>query len=419
MAFPSFGPARLSGFAAWHVVCSKDDMRVATMAIWAAAIAITGTARAGANVEVTNVTRTDAGHSPDSFRYYISKSDCEGDGEFVFPLTLDNLDSGAAFEIWLSEGAACNEYASRSISGSEAKCRLIESFVPNDVTTERRIKASTFVEEGLDITACIDERTNSAPRNTTLYFMIIRNEQDDVLADDFTTFDQMKIDLIGPTAPTVTEVLVGDEAITVSIDPPDNLGDVNGYYAFCDPPVLAETKGGVGGAGGAGGSGGSGGAGGSTTGGAGGSGGGASGGEGGATSTGGSGGGETGACGSSVIVVGASPSLKYKCGEASGDASQIIATGLANGTEYAVGITAFDDIGNAGPLARVDCVKPRPVDDFFKNYCGADGGACDDSGCNLSGNATRGAYASLGLLALSAMLGALRKRGTLRKGRQG
>ena len=59
---------------------------------------------------------------------------------------------------------------------------------------------------------------------------------------------------------------------------------------------------------------------------------------------------------------------------------------MTNGTTYAIGVAAYDNLGNVGPLSTMICVTPGPIDDFFSVYRDAGGKA---GGCELStGSAT-------------------------------
>jgi hypothetical protein len=49
--------------------------------------------------------------------------------------------------------------------------------------------------------------------------------------------------------------------------------------------------------------------------------------------------------------------------------------GLTNGVTYNVVVAAVDAFGNIGPPSPQNCDYPAPVNDFFKVYRGAGGGA--------------------------------------------
>jgi hypothetical protein len=78
-----------------------------------------------------------------------------------------------------------------------------------------------------------------------------------------------------------------------------------------------------------------------------------------------------------VLVAGQIPDLKYVCGTTNGASGN--ATGLTNGTTYAIGVAAYDNLGNVGVLSPMVCVTPGPIDDFFTLYneAGGKGGGCE------------------------------------------
>jgi hypothetical protein len=82
-----------------------------------------------------------------------------------------------------------------------------------------------------------------------------------------------------------------------------------------------------------------------------------------------------------VLVPGQIPPLGYKCGQATG--TNAIAMGLTNGVPYAVGLAAYDDVGNLGPLSPLACQTPVQVNDFFSNYKN-DGGQAGNCACSAA-----------------------------------
>src|SRR5262249_8529490 len=60
------------------------------------------------------------------------------------------------------------------------------------------------------------------------------------------------------------------------------------------------------------------------------------------------------------------------------------AGGLENNKKYACAVASFDLLGNAGPLSKLACETPYPVDDFWKLYR-KDGGQAGGGFCSIGG----------------------------------
>jgi hypothetical protein len=79
-------------------------------------------------------------------------------------------------------------------------------------------------------------------------------------------------------------------------------------------------------------------------------------------------------------------------------------TKLKNGTTYVVGITAYDQMYNLGPLSVLQCQTPQPVNSFFPTYCQEGGNGCVGGcgQCNV-GSSTDGIWPALAAMALAAV----------------
>jgi hypothetical protein len=235
----------------------------------------------------------------------------------------------------------------------------------------------------------------SSTQEVTLYFMLIDGDQDITL--NSLTF-AVGYDLGGPSAPAITSVSPGESSLEVDWSPSGS-GDVQRYYIYCaeagssapddDPAAGGADSTGAGGT--------------PATGGAQGTAGGrvplgAAGvagadprvplGTGGDVSSAGTSSGATvsegGAasdttvavnpdCPTTELVPGELPTDDLnRCGS-SAEASRATASGLQNNTNYAVAVSAVDELGNVGPLSEVRCGIPIEVDDFFEVYRDADG----------------------------------------------
>lgn len=81
-------------------------------------------------------------------------------------------------------------------------------------------------------------------------------------------------------------------------------------------------------------------------------------------------------CPTSILIPGEVPDERYLCGSVTGLSSASgIVKDLKNFQVTSVGIAAIDTVGNIGPLSKVVCRAPNPVDDFYKVYREAGGRA--------------------------------------------
>ncbi len=82
----------------------------------------------------------------------------------------------------------------------------------------------------------------------------------------------------------------------------------------------------------------------------------------------------------------------FLCGQVGGNTtSNLIVKGFTNGgtgiqdfTQYAVGVAAFDGVGNVGLISNLSCVTPAPVITFWDQYV-KDGGLAGGGFCALEG----------------------------------
>lgn len=359
-----------------------------------AALAWSGVASAGANLDVANVTRAGDGYDGE-LQYYISRADCEAAEVFEFPYTASSLSGVSALEVWLSEGADCTDPEKRG----DGSCVQITSVSPKATGETISLTAAEIAGAVSTVTGCIDANTNSAAHATTLYFILNRGNGVTTDAADFDTWEQTKVDLLGPAAPDGLTATPADTAIVVELTGSLDDADAKGYQVYCDPKVIASdgsggassTPAGIGGnglgglspgVGGAGGSGGAaGGAGGATS-----SGGAGGNSAGGAASSGGAGGGPSSSCTSSVLKEGELAPLAYACGPLITSGSKGTITDAVNGTEYKVAVAGVDDLGNPGVLTQVVCVSPVAVDDFFTKYRDQGGQGGCVNGCVVAGD---------------------------------
>lgn len=95
------------------------------------------------------------------------------------------------------------------------------------------------------------------------------------------------------------------------------------------------------------------------------------------------------------------PTTDTVCADISGNiASGATVPDLVNGQRYSFAVAGTDAFGNVGPVSEPACATPTPVDDFFRRYRNAGGGA---GGCSLDAMADA-APGTSALLASSTMM---------------
>ena len=385
------------------------------LALVVAALCVEKSARAQ-NITVTTtgggVTRSVAKHTPSSLEYVISKADCLSADNFNFPYTAMNF-SGLNVEVWMDDSGSlsCDQAAARDQTATGAHCTQLFSTTA-DKSGVITIASSLIASKVSTVTmpGCNDSNGSSLARPLTLYFMLVTSGGGNLDPTNFTKWTQGSLDMLGPPAPTNLMGGSADQGITLTYQT-QNIKDTLGYYVYCDPPPGGTATTGAGATTGA-----------ATT--------GATtsattgatttaatttsttstgtaGGSGSTTSTtttaattsattaaatstvtsttatGAGGAGSSNGCTSSVLVPGQIPSSAYICGKASGPSAT--ALGLVNDMPYAVGVAAYDNVGNVGPLSQLLCATPQQVDDFFTNYRNA-GGQAGNCACSTSGS---------------------------------
>ncbi len=359
-------------------------------------------------------------------RYYVTRADCVSDDAFLFRVTI--RDGGNYnLEVWASQSSDCSTYNERRANGVATCWRVFAEDAKNDSYTIRvRMQdIATLESNGREVEGrgtaedCEPGDLATGGMKLKLYFLLVNGSE---LGGTAATFDT-GIDLTGPAAPTGIATEVAEDKLKVSWEITDS-DDWAGYRIYCASAADAAAAGGA--STGAGGSpsatgaapgGGIPGAAGTTA-----SNGGvvgAAGASGEATSAGGSptaaAGGTTGtvqgACDFGVLVPGTIPDDAYQCGEGETIlATEGLATGLADGTTFAVGVSGVDLLGNPGPLSDVVCGTPQPVTTFFEAYREA-GGTAGGGFCAFSRARTPASFGAL--FAAATLLGA-RRRGRSR-----
>lgn len=372
--------------------------RLCAVALAAAALA-GGARQAGATVTIsTDVKRTELQRPDAQYPLWISREDCLTNNDLEFTLTLSGFSTSDTLAVWVSESLDCLAYSNRDTG---TRCKQVSAQSNLDDTMVVKVSAKA-IAEALGAEGCDSTRASTGAVPLNIYFL--RLESSDQDNPDSAKWDTTKMDLQGPKPPTGVVAHPGDGRLLVDYTQNED-EDVQGYYLYCDDGgQSAAASSGAGAAGGGDGAGGSGSGGGAAGGGdgAGAAGGGAT--SGGATSGGGAG------CQSSLLVSGEIPDSKYQCGSV-GRASRGEATkGVVNGKSYVVGVAAYDQVGNAGPLSALSCATATDVDGFFEQYRDA-GGQAGGGFCSIEGpvGAGRWAAAPLAAVAAGAALGLWRR----------
>jgi hypothetical protein len=321
-------------------------------------------------------------------------------------------------EVWVSETADCTTATARE---DNRQCWLVyrtdqvernNTLVinPRDVVAGNKNVTSYTPSDPRPASICSDPN-NLVQRNLTFY-LLYRTSNDSV--DASFAWEKTAQDLAAPPPPDDVTVGPGDENLFFEWDIESSNEDVDtlGFVFYCVPEGSMATEEpeptGTGGDGSGGDGTGGDGTGGDGTGGD---------GTGGATASGGDGGmGGSAplACGQNILVDGefASPEA-IECGRVLGRSSRRgQAKDVTNNVNYAVGVAAIDNVGNAGKLKVFDqCIMPQEVTTFFEGYEQAGG----KGGGGFCGFKTNPQSSLLWLLALVGGALTLRRRHSFRQ----
>ncbi|XYI00869.1 hypothetical protein ACMHYB_14335 [Sorangium sp. So ce1128] len=368
----------------------------------AAASLVGGASRADATVAISSdIERTGKRRPSSQSPLWISREDCLTDNDLLFTITLSpgSYSRGDTLSVWVSETVDCRLRTERD---SDGDCVMIEAKSDLDSPITFRVPAEK-IASALRAPDCNDPGPSTSARPVSIYFLHQESSQEDVGADDSAVWTDTKMDLLGPRPPTNVKVGSGDTRLIVEYSRSSD-EDTFGHYFYCDSNIVSSPGSGGGGAG-AGGAAGAGG----------GAGDGGGGGGGAADDDAAGGGGDDGgdgdsSCGSSVLVPGEIPDPSLvPCGRV-GRASAGEASGLDNGIPYAVGVAAYDNIGNPGVLSELGCGMPVDVDSFFELYREA-GGEAGGGFCSVAGPVGAGRWlpVPLGAMVAGAALGLWRR----------
>jgi len=404
-----------------------------TLSVGSTALAQTITIVSGADNPSRNVET--AGRS-DSNRNAISYGDCLANDAFHFDLTVYGY-SGYQLQIWAGSSASCTDYDARY--GDAPECWLVYESRPTAENLEVTVRVQDIVASnksdeqpsGPNSGTVADCDKASDGETVSLTFMLVNSNGEMVEGSSASWSTQY--DLSGPAAPSGLSAGVAEGRLRLDWEIPSTISDVRGYRFYCVPvepglldaggagaPAAPSNSGGSGATTAASGSAGdlvsagsAGAAGSTSTGGL-----AASGTSGTSQSTAQAGAsGEEGPpidreCPNPVLFAGETPPSdpQYECGTASDTSnSGYTDEGLENNTVYAVGIAAYDDLGNVGPLSEVVCKAPMIVDDFYELYR-REGGEGGGGFCSIGADPAPRVVLLFGACALTLYLRRRRRR---------
>jgi hypothetical protein len=323
--------------------------------------------------------------------WWISYEDCLANDVFTFNLTI--RDTTNPLEIWAgTENCATNR--SRTDRG---QCWIVarEPQLSDTIAVKvpvrnillRQLDTTNPPAAGLSNDVC-DDSTDPSGEAVTFYIMLVDGGQ----ADEYIAWDGgtglTGFDVVGPDPPGSIDVGIGESQLAIDINGVDEDTDRESFEAFCVPagttfaslgmtdPDAVETPAGA---------------------------------DAGSLDGGldagqvtpterDAGGAAPSACFTEVLRSGRRALPQFGCGTVRETSSSLRTSRLVNDTQYAVAVSARDNLGNAGVVSTIECGRPTQLDDFFELYSRADGkgggGFCSVAP-GSSGRAPRGLAAVL------------------------
>jgi len=300
--------------------------------------------------------------------WWISYEDCiaPGGGDaFTFKMTI--RDTSDPLEIWAgTENCAVNR--SRTDRG---QCWIVARLAQLSDTVSVRVPVRNILQRRLDTTdpppetglppSVCDNSTDPSGEAFTFYVMLVDGGQ----ADEYIAWDGGSggtgFDVVGPDPPGGIDIGIGESQLAISLSGVEEDTDRESFEAFCVPAgttfeslgvenpfddgVAVEADAG------------------------------ASGLDAGQSNSSGSdaGGAAPSACFTEVLRAGRIAPSRFGCGTARETSGTLNTGTLQNDTQYAVAVSARDNLGNAGVVSSIECGMPTELDDFFELYSRADG----------------------------------------------
>jgi hypothetical protein len=359
--------------------------------------------------------------------YWVNYQDCVSDDVLFFDIGLSGAFGSLQLEVWASTGSGGDCSLLEERTGTSPDCWQVALLDPSlDATPRVEIRAQDIVAQNRDddsphgpgsgTASDCDRPEVIVPQEITLYFMFTDGREivGTPAIYGVEPLQDIGFDVTGPRPPTEVSAGIGENRVILEWTPQPS-DDLIGYNFYCDPPRAGTAS--------------------TVT-------------EAGAplpvldsgtpppvtapdattpmtdgaapvdaaTATATDGGTETPTmnpeCPSSAVVAGERPDPAHFCGSTrSAFAASGAATGLSNGTGYAVAVAGVDEIGNVGELSEVVCGSPEVVDDFFELYRRS-GGKGGGGFCSVGGLVAGrdGAAAPWAALLLAGLAWAARSR---------
>lgn len=329
-------------------------------------------------IDQTQIRRKTERRAANNFPYWISYNDCIADDVLTFKVQIMNP-SVNNFEVWAGK-QDCSQLAERQ--GNLSQCWQVYSSQVTRSPATIPIRAQDIVaqngpKDGRNgVPGQAKDCNNRVYRDIKLYFMYVNDGNE--VSSNVVTFNDTGIDLEGPITPSLEKLLPSDDSLIAQWENTDTTMFA-GYRLYCADGVAPDD-----------------------------------------VSTGSTASSSTAAtttstesidnsldaavdavfdaglaladaattssdepttptvvagCGGSVLQQGAYPTDDLKiCGTVdSYSARSGNATGLRNGRNYAVAVTAIDRLGNESALSNVRCNIPREVYTFYEDYRSAGG----------------------------------------------
>ncbi len=340
----------------------------------------------------------------------INLDDCHKGDVLSFEVQVFNPRSSANFQVWA--GSNCNELNNRT--GDNPRCWKVFQQQGGDANFTVEIPVQTIVAqkrpgdlENIDLSpdivypATIDD-CKQVEETIGLYFMYVGSSEE---ASAYAVWPDLVVDTLGPAPPTEVTGSPGEERVFLKWKSASS-SELQGYKFYCapnggsailsgasldagaaasvsadaglagsgdagssvPPPVDMSTQASTAGDGGAG-------------------------------------------CSAEGLVEGALPTLLTECGKVTGSTSTSGTTStLSNDVEYAVAVSAIDELDNPGRLSNVVCATPANITTFFDRYVDS-GGTGGGGFCSVTFAGDRTQHrAVLAGLACAGLFAARRRR---------
>ena len=293
--------------------------------------------------------------------------ECETEGATIeIPITLSGVDDDNV-RIYVSEATDCSDNDNRNDAVNDGTCIDLGK-IPPDSESSLELNVRQILRplaKGVPVDSA-DFCTSIGDTGARVYLLNFSGGSVDASA-----VAEFSVDFVGPEAPALERVGVGENQLIAHWEPSDS-SDIDGYTVYCEPLADGSLVG-----------------------------------EGGTDGE-----SATPNCAGVLLKEGERPPGTVRASDEYGVAKESGAyRGLQNGVWYACGVAGVDKQGNTGHLSAIACGRPEPVKDFYEAYVEA-GGEGGGGFCAFSRAPHRSALALVAATAL--MLAARRRKGAVR-----